>query len=502
MNAPDTPSSLSDYLGVLRRRRVYLLTIIPAALLITVFLAYVLPPVYRASATILLESSSISEELVRTTVTNFADEQIEMMQRRVMTSDRLKDLVKEIDPYPDKSKLSASNKATQLISDTEIERVDPVTLEVLTVSNAFSIHYHNGDPQRAAKIAQRLADLFLDYNRQTRNQLASETYNFLLAQSKETERRIEELEQRIASFKSRYFDALPEVQTRNIAAAERVDRDLQNLEGQIRMAEERQELLKIQLSRMSPTLGGTAGNWRTELAMLQGQLAEARVRYTPDHPDVKRLQRQIEALAAKAGAEGDQPAVVPDNPDYLTVQSQLEGVEREVAALRTTAARARAQIARYETRLSTAPAVERDYAELTRSRDSLMAQYSELQGKLADANVARNLESEQMGARFTQIRTPRVPGQPYSPNRIGLILLGIVLGAALAVGLAALAESTDPSVRSARDLRELTAIPAIAAIPMISNEADRRRRQFLWASYAGVLLIMIVFVGLTVAIAD
>ncbi|MGH8223960.1 MAG: chain-length determining protein, partial [Woeseiaceae bacterium] len=132
----------------------------------------------------------------------------------------------------------------------------------------------------------------------------------------------------------------------------------------------------------------------------------------------------------------------------------------------------------------------------------LLAQYSDLQGKLADANVARNLETEQMGARFTQIRTPRVPGQPYSPNRIGLILLGIVLGTAFAVGLAALAESTDPSVRSARDLRELTAIPAIAAIPLINNEADRRRRQFLWASYAGVLLIMIVFIGLTVAIAD
>ena len=411
---------------------------------------------------------------------------------------RVEGLIKEADPYPDMTKLSVSEKAEQLILDTEIERVDPITLEVLTISNAFSIHYHNADPQRAAKVAQRLADLFLDYNRQTRKEKASETYNFLLAQSKESERRIEEIEQRIASFKSRHFDALPEVQTRNIASAERVDRDLQSLEGQIRIAEERQALLRIQLSRMSPTLGGTSGNWRTELATLQGQLAEARVRYTPDHPDVKRLQRQIEALAAKAGAEGDQPSVVPDNPEYLTVQSQLEGVEREVAALRSSAARARGQISRYESRLSTAPAVERDYAELTRSRDSLVAEYAGLQGKLADANVARSMESESMGAKFTQIRAPRVPNTPYWPNRIGLVLLGFVLGVALAVGFAALAESMDPSVRSARDLRELTAIPAIAAIPVIVNDADQRRRKFLWASYAGVLLLMVAFVGLTV----
>lgn len=501
VNAPDRPSTLGDYLDVLRRRRRYLLTIIPAALLIAIYLAYALPPSYRSSATILFESSTVPEELVATTVSSLADQQIEIVQRRVMTAARLEQLVTEDDPYPEMRDLTARDKADQILADTVIERVDPITLEVLIGSNAFSIHYHNADPKIAAKTSQRLADLFLDYNRETRKERAAETYNFLLAQSKDVERKIDESDQRIEKFRSRYADAGPESQGNNLATIDRLDRDLRASESQIRIAEERQALLKIQLSQLNPTLAGTTGNWRTELTTLQAQLAQARIRYTPDHPDVKRLQRQIEALSAKAASEGGMPEIVPDNPEYLAVQSQLNALQHELNALRSNAARSRSRIGQFESRLSRAPAVDREYSELTRVRESLLAQFADLQNKLAAADVSLNLESEHMGARFTQIRVPSVPNAPYSPNRVGMILLGLVLGSALAAGLAALAESLDPSVRSARDLRDMTAVPAIAAVPVLMNAADYRKRLILWASYAGALAVAVVIVGLTIATA-
>ncbi len=156
---------------------------IPAALLLAVYLAYALPPQYRSTATIMLEPSSISTELVRTTVTSYADQQIELVQRRVLTPENLAPLVKEFDPYPDKPELTANDKAQQVIADTLVERVDPITLEVLQESNAFSIHYHNADPARAKDVAQRISDLFLDFNRETRNERATSAYDFLLSQA-------------------------------------------------------------------------------------------------------------------------------------------------------------------------------------------------------------------------------------------------------------------------------------------------------------------------------
>jgi len=498
MNTNDAPGTLGDYIAILKRRRLLLLFILPASLLLAVFIAFVLPATYRSSATILLEESSIPEELVKTSVTQYADQQIELVQRRVLTVDNILPIIQEIDPYPDEKNLSARDKAAKVIADTSIERVDPITLEVLLVSNAFSIHYQNTDPGRAANIAQRLADMFLSYNRKTRTERAEETYAFLLEQSNGLEKAIAAEEQRISEFKARHGDALPESQFRNQAAAERAASDLQDIETRIRAAEERKALLSVQLSKINPNLSTTAGNWRTDLATLQGQLADARMKYTPDHPDVKRLQRQIEALSAQAGSQGGAAAVAADNPEYLSVQSQLDAAQREITALQRAAGQMRGQIYTYESGMAAAPAVERDYAELTRARDVLRTQYLDLQGRLREADISRSLEGEQRGDRFSQIRAPSEPTKPYSPNRLGIILLGLVLGGALAVGLAALAESSDPSVRSGRDLQAISSIPVIAAVPVMTNAIERRKERNFWFSYATALLVATALVALTV----
>ncbi len=498
MSTIDAPGTLGDYIAVLKRRRLLLLIILPVSLLLAVFIAFVLPATYRSSATILLEESSIPKELVKTSVTQYADQQIELVQRRVLTADNIEPIVREIDPYPEKPELSVREKATRVIADTTVERVDPITMEVLLQSNAFSVHYQNADPARAAAVAQRLADLFLAYNRKTRSERAEETYRFLFEQSTAVERQIAEAEQRISEFKSRHSDALPESQFRNQAAAERAARDLQEIETRIRAAEERKALLSVQLTKLNPNLSTTAGNWRTDLATLQGQLADARMKYTPDHPDVKRLQRQIEALSAQVGSQGGDVAVAPDNPEYLSVQSQLNGAQREITALQGTAAQMRGQIYTYESGMAGAPEVEREYAELTRARDVLRTQYLDIQSKLREADISRSLEGEQRGDRFSQIRAPYAPTKPFSPNRLGIILLGLVLGGALAAGLAVLAESSDPSVRSGRDLQEISSIPVIAAIPVMTNAMERRKERTFWFSYATVLVVATALVALTV----
>ena len=67
MTPVDAPATLRDLLDALRRRRWYLLVVMPAIALLATFLAFFLTPSYRASSTILLEPSSIPQELVQTT---------------------------------------------------------------------------------------------------------------------------------------------------------------------------------------------------------------------------------------------------------------------------------------------------------------------------------------------------------------------------------------------------------------------------------------------------
>jgi polysaccharide chain length determinant protein (PEP-CTERM system associated) len=488
------PYTISDWFAILRRRRVYVATIFPAAIFISVYLAFVLPPMYRSSGVLLLEQASVPQDLVRSTVATLSDQQIELVRRRVMTLDALAELVEEQDPYPKNTSLSNRAKARLIRENTSIEKVDPITMKPMADSLAFSISYLNPDAVLAADMAKRIVFLFLDYNRATRTERASETYAFLQAQSLDAEMRVAEAEQRLADFKNKYGDAIPEAQTRNLTALDRAQRDLENYQSDLRAAEERRALYELQLSSVNPYLFSEAGDWRTELASLKAQLAEAQQRYTEDHPDVRRLKRSIAALSERAAADPNSVQKRPDNPEYLRIQGQVRSAEKEVEFLRMNVGRERQQIAKYERRLNMAPDVEREYRQLVRDQDIAQNQYREIETKLGEAKIAQMLESQNQGARLTLIVEPYVPSAPYSPNRVAMILLGVVLGLALSAVSIAIRDSADPSIRSVRDLGEITDIKPIGAIPFVFSRGDKRKRAMLWGAYAltvGIVLIIV-----------
>ena len=489
--------TIGSYGAVLRRRWPILATVIPAAILIAVFTAYTLPTLYQSSATILLEPSSIPPELVKTTVVSYADQQIEIVQRTVMTTDRLLEVVKKIDPYPNEPELSDRDKARMIVGDTSVQKVDPVTFEPLAMSAAFSIFYNNPDPKIAAEVTQDIAELFLTYNQKTRTAAAQAAYDFLSQKAEQLSIQIRELENKISEFKAKYGDALPDSRARNEGSLDRLQREVESTEAQIRVIEQQESLLKLQLAQVSPNLAATGTDVYAQLAALRAELAAAQQKYTPDHPDVKRLTRSIEALAAQAKSGGGS-TIAPDNPEYLRIASELDTTRRNLAALRSSVQRSRSQVADYELRLSRAPTVERDYVQLERDREITRAQFSDIQTKLREAEIAKSLESESKGERYTVIRAASVPKSPFSPNRLGLLMLGILIGGALAIGIVLFRESADPTVRSIDDVTDVSNLPLIGAIPTLWTDADRRRQRLVWASVSGVYAIAIVGVAISV----
>jgi polysaccharide chain length determinant protein (PEP-CTERM system associated) len=486
-----TANPFGDYLAIARRRRALLLTFCPSVLLLAVLLAFKLPAVYRSSGTILLEASSVPEELVRSTVVPaYADQQVELLRRRVMTLDRLSMLVEETDPYPDRGDLDTRGKAQLISESTEIERVDPITLEPLLESTAFSIHYHNGSPELAAKIATDIVDLFLTHNLESRTESATETVAFLTEQARRLELDIAAAEQALAEFKQKHAGALPDSQNLNENQLERGERELLDYDRRIREAEQQQAQLNFQLAQTPPSLVVAAGTSQSDLALLTAQLAEARQRYTEEHPDVRRLVRSIETLRQNAAARN--AAVTPDNPAYLQIRGQLAAIGRELTALRSERAALRNQIDEFSRRLFVAPETERELLSLTRDYELAQNSYREVKQKLTEADMARSLEEEQRGERFTLIRSPGTASSPYSPNRLGILLLGFVLAIGGGIGLAAFSEASDSTIRGTRDLRDVLRMPPIGTVPRIYNDKDQRQRHRRWALTAAAFVAVAV----------
>lgn len=484
---------IGDYLGVLRRRFIYVAIILPAAIFISVFAAYAIPPLYESTATIMLELSSVPKDIIETTVISYADQQIEIVQGRVMTVDKLLHIVADIDPYPKRKDWNANEKAQRILDATSLERVDPVSFKPTAESNAFSLHYDNPNPELAAAVDKRLAQLFLTYNQLMRTEAAGEAAGFLQKQSEGIAQQMREVDVRLAEVQRKYGEAMPDMLLRNQSMVEDLQRQLDALQQQILAAQEKESILALQLSQMSPNLITQSGDL-TDIATVRAKLTEAEQRYTPDHPEVKRLRRALETLMAQSGGSQHSKQAA-NNPQYLLTEAQLRSARDQLTSLQAQSSATRAKLEQHRALVQQTPAAEKEVAEVLRRKEVLQTEYQHVQERLQSANLAESFESQQGGERFALLRAPTVPGSPAYPNRIGLIMLGLVIGAALAGIAVALTESMDTNVRTARDLPLSEGVPVLASIPFIQNKRDRRRRAIMLTSFVAAYSAALFILG-------
>ncbi len=130
----------------------------------------------------------------------------------------------------------------------------------------------------------------------------------------------------------------------------------------------------------------------------------------------------------------------------------------------------------YRLRLAMTPNVEEKYNALVAERNNLYMKNTDLQAKMMEAKVARELESEQKGERFSLVEAARLPEKPFKPNRTAIVLIGIVLGIGAGVGLTALIEFSDSSFSNVEALSKSIGPPALAEIPVIVTKQDRRKK--------------------------
>src|SRR5579863_10452459 len=99
--SPEKPSvdTREKLLSYWRRRRTFYV-IAGISLTIAIALALVLPPTYQSTATILIEQQEIPQELVRSVITSFADQRVQVISQRVMTTQNLLQLIDRYNLYP------------------------------------------------------------------------------------------------------------------------------------------------------------------------------------------------------------------------------------------------------------------------------------------------------------------------------------------------------------------------------------------------------------------
>src|SRR5580700_11659668 len=169
----DTREKLMSYW---RRRRIFWI-VASVALAATIALAVVLPATYRAMATILIEQQEIPQEMVRSVITSFADQRVQVISQRVMTTQNLLSLIDRYKLYPDIRQREPREVLLQRMRDDigmkmiSADVIDPRSGRPTQATIAFSVAYQNRSPDLALKVASDLTTLYLNENLTSRTNL-------------------------------------------------------------------------------------------------------------------------------------------------------------------------------------------------------------------------------------------------------------------------------------------------------------------------------------------
>ncbi|MES9830705.1 MAG: lipopolysaccharide biosynthesis protein [Candidatus Thiodiazotropha sp. DIVDIV] len=481
---------IGDYIAILKRRKMQL--IVPAAiiLLLSIGLAVGLPSIFRSEATILIEQQEIPSELVQSTVTSYAGERIQVISQRVMTTENLGKIIDSYGLYKDtRETTSLTLLAKDLRDDIQLEMIsadviDPRSGRPTSATIAFMLSYMNKNPRVAQKVTNELVSLYLDENLKRRTQSAKETSSFLGAEANKLNTEISKLENLLASFKEKHINTLPELQQLNVQLMERSERELSDTDQQIRNLEERKIYLQSELAQLSPTsdMYNSRGNRvmgaEDRLKSLQTEYIALSTRYTDDHPTIIKILDEINALKKELNnLSGNTSAVTrSDNPAYLQLETQFKAAESELSSLIETRTEIKIKIKEFEERLMQSPQVEREYRNLTRDYDNALSKYRELKSKQLEAEMAQSLERERKGERFSLLEPPQIPEQPDKPNRLAILILGLLFSISGGFANVIIRESMDQTVYGSKGIIEVTKAPPLAVIPYIEIDKDIQKR--------------------------
>ena len=491
---------MGDYVEILKRRKWHL--IIPAlmVLLAAVAVALLLPSIYKSSATILIEEQDIPADFVMNTVTGYAEQRIQSTQQRIMSTGKLVDIINRFNLYPEyKDRWSTEEIVDKMRDDIHLDLISADTIDRRTgrptaATIAFTLSYEGKHASTVQRVTDTMVSLFLSENLQVRQRQTTETSEFLEEESQRVKSQLDEIDQKITAFKARHINALPEMLQVNLQSMQSIEAAVQRIDDQIRSLREREGYLQTQLASI-PEMEDPE---KERLHTLEMELVNLKSKFTDDYPDVKKLKGEIAELKKRMAEKAALPAGQrgqPDNTAYITLASQLSSNRAEIKSLLQQKADMAAKVEDYRKRIETTPKIEQEYNTLVIDRDNTRAKYEDLLRKVMEANVAMGLEKEQKGERFTLIDPARLPEKPFKPNRMAIVLIGLVLGTGMGIGVAALSEFSDQSIHSPRDLGRMTSLPLLVTIPDIVTPRDRRNRRLKRLSW-GVAGLLIIGVGI------
>lgn len=535
---------LSDYVAAIKRRRMLLASIALPIIAVSLALALGLPNIYVSTGLFTFTDATVPGEMpananadaIQRLQEQYRDAYVDSLSSSVMDDANIQQLIQAVPGLvaPGASTGAAVERVSRRahVETVRTPVLDPNTGRNVDIISAFTVSYESRSPELAARAAGWLTNAFLMANREGRLKSAKAAEQFYDTQTQLYRQQIAQIESKLATFKEKNYDQLPGLTNFNMNVMQTTQQQIDTLTQQIGALRQNRVFLQQQLDAAKnagqdagllaqlqaeytkklgtydpnyPDMialrqqidelqeGGGAVNSLSLPAQLRSEeqaLAQAKLRYSEDFPDVKRLERQIQILKTRI-AHGEKYAGNADaSPAVVTLEAQLNANQTQTNALERQAASMHQQLMQMEGHVEAAPQVERQYKGLALNLQLAQTKYNQLLKYQMDAQLTSQAIASGRSDRIRIVQQPSVPLAPGKPKRIAFAAVGLMLAILLGLTAVVIAESVDQSVRGSRDIRRVLALSPLGVIPEIQDSATARRHRLQVAT-----LTAFVFVG-------
>ena len=310
----------------------------------------------------LIEQQEIPQDLVRSVITSFADQRVQVISQRVMTTQNLLALIDRYKLYADiRQKVPREVLIERMRGDIGMHMIsadviDPRSGRPTQATIAFSVSFQSRSPELALKVANDLTSLYLNENLTSRTQLGEQTASFFSDKLRARRRTSPSSTTRLTAFKEKHRNDLPELVRLNLETMQRTELELHDADAKVDSLDSQRVLLEAQLAQINPTsqvfsdTGQRVMGPEDRLKALKAQLASYKARFAPDHPDVVSTQREVEGLEKEVKIDDDTGDRLrqldeakaqlaralekdsPDHPDVIRLQRTVDSLEHQVDA--------------------------------------------------------------------------------------------------------------------------------------------------------------------------
>ncbi|MBD3366636.1 MAG: hypothetical protein GF405_00510 [Candidatus Eisenbacteria bacterium] len=499
-----TGIDLRTYTKALLRRKWLVIVPIIAGALTGWFIGRVLPPVYEASATVVVHGQErLSEPLARLVGRSPIEEQLSRLQEKVKSRSFLVELVRTLDMTDDPGiREWAEEKHEDDPSLTEQEYAEARAVEYLepriavgrTSSNGFQIVVRDLDPERAMMLAQHITNAFVNASNREQLEQIRAIHDFSVEQLVIYRQKLDEAEERLQEFQQQRYTG---GRVENPVTSQNVNRvdvlisqaSVEQTQAVERLARRRTELRELAGDRYDEIQeldSEELDSLEDQLAGLERQVASVLVRTTGEGPELTTL--SVGAAEKKDQVRAEARRLVrsafPDASEALVEAfADLKIVEVEERMISERGRMLRRFMWEYTQGRATATEQELELERLRQEVESNRDLYEAFLEQSAAGQITEALEAARAGGRFEIIEPPSRPTSPVAPDKLMIIVLSVLGGVVVGLGLVLAAEQGDSSFTSVDDIKRTFGMPILGTVPdadvfrAIKDEERRARKR-------------------------